>query len=125
MQRLPAEQTGWLAGARDPVVGAVLAVLHENPRHGWTLAELAREAGASRSVLARRFSQLIGETPVSYLRRWRLCLAAGRLATSRETILHIAADVGYQSEAAFNRAFRLEFGVPPARYRRRIQAGDP
>ncbi len=119
MRDLPPDQTGWLASARDPVVGAALAALHDRPQHGWTLNELAREAGASRSVMSRRFSQLTGEPPMSYLRRWRLQLAAGLLQNSDDTILRIASGVGYESEAAFNRAFKVEFGLPPAQYRRR------
>ena len=121
MQHLPAEQTGWLAAARDPMVGAVLALLHQNPARRWTLNDLAAEVGASRSVLTRRFFQLLDDTPANYLRRWRLSLAAERLRTSRDTILQIAFDVGYESEAAFIRAFKSEFTMPPAYYRRHIR----
>ncbi len=120
MDQLPPEQTGWLAGARDPVVGAVLALLHRKPCHQWTLEELAGEVGASRSVIAERFARFLGESPMTYLARWRMQLAARQLRTSRKTILQLASDVGYESEAAFNRAFKREFGLPPARYRRRL-----
>lgn len=118
MQNVPAGQMGWLAAARDPLVGAALALLHRRPGDPWTVDRLARAAGASRSVLTRRFAFLLQETPMGYLRRWRLHLAAGRLRTSHEAILHVAADVGYESESAFNRAFKAEFGLPPAQYRR-------
>jgi AraC-like DNA-binding protein len=120
MEQLPPEQTGWLAGARDPVVGAALALLHRKPSHAWTLAELAEDIGASRSVLADRFARFLGEPPLTYLARWRLQLAARRLQTTRDVILQIATDVGYESEAAFNRAFKREFGLPPAQYRRKL-----
>lgn len=118
MQHLPVEQTGWLAGARDPVVGAALTCLHRDPGRRWTAAALAAEVGASRSVLGARFARFLGEPPLSYLARWRLQLAAQRLERGDETVLAIATGVGYQSESAFNRAFKREFGLPPARYRR-------
>jgi AraC-like DNA-binding protein len=120
MEELPPEQTGWLAGARDPVVGAALASMHRQPRHPWTVAELAAEIGTSRSVLAERFDRFLGEPPLAYLARWRLQLAARKLQTTQQTVLNVAADVGYESEAAFNRAFKREFGLPPARYRRQL-----
>jgi AraC-like DNA-binding protein len=122
MQRLPPEQRGWLAGARDPVVGAVLALLHRQPSYPWSMAELAAKVGASRSVIAERFLLFLGDPPLTYLARWRLQLAAKLLQTTQKTVLHIAADVGYESEAAFNRAFKREFGLPPAQYRRKLAA---
>ena len=115
---LPEEETGWLAGARDPVVGKSLAILHSRVRHPWTIAELAREVGLSRSALVERFSRFLRVPPMTYLTRWRLQLAARALTTTPRGVAHIAADVGYESEAAFNRAFKREFRVPPARYRR-------
>jgi AraC-like DNA-binding protein len=120
MERMPPEQTGWLAGARDSVVGAALALLHRRPCHPWTVAELATEAGASRSVLAERFTRFLGEPPLSYLAHWRLRLAAKKLQTTRNTVLQVACEVGYESDAAFSRAFKREFGVPPAQYRREL-----
>jgi AraC-like DNA-binding protein len=120
MAELPPEQTGWLAGARDPLVGRALAVLHREPCHPWTLAELATELGSSRSVVTERFGHFLGETPMSYLARWRLQLAARLLQTTHQTIIQVAGDVGYESEAAFNRAFKREFGLPPAQYRRML-----
>jgi AraC-like DNA-binding protein len=118
MEQLPPEQTGWLAGARDPVVGAALALLHRTPQHPWTVAGLATEIGASRTVIAERFAHFLGEPPMTYLTRWRLQRAARLLQTTRQTILNVALDVGYESESAFNRAFKREFGLPPAQYRR-------
>jgi AraC-like DNA-binding protein len=120
MEQLPPEQIGWLAGARDPVVGTALALLHRKPSHPWTLAELAAGAGSSRAVVAKRFTRLLGEPPLTYLARWRLQLAARKLQTTQQPILQVASDVGYESEAAFNRAFKREFGVPPARYRKTL-----
>ena len=118
MQQLPPEQRGWLAGARDPVVGNVLALLHRAPSHPWTMAELAEKSGASRSLLAERFAQFLGEPPLTYLARWRLQLAARLLQTTQKPIVQVALEVGYESEAAFNRAFKREFALPPAKYRR-------
>jgi AraC-like DNA-binding protein len=118
MEQLPSEQTGWLAGARDPVVGAALAALHRKPSHRWTLEGLAAESAASRSVVAERFIRYLGEPPLTYLARWRLQLAVRMLQTTRKTVLQVAGEVGYESEAAFNRAFKREFGIPPGQFRK-------
>ncbi len=117
MNLLPPEQKGWLAGARDPEVGKALALLHRKPARPWTIAALANEAGVSRSVLAERFRKYLSETPIAYLTRWRLQLGAQMLKTTSSSVAQIAAEVGYESEPAFNRAFKREFGLPPARYR--------
>ncbi|HET9409883.1 MAG TPA: AraC family transcriptional regulator [Candidatus Sulfotelmatobacter sp.] len=114
---LPAEQTGWLASARDSEVGKTLALMHRKPAHPWTIASLAKEAGVSRSVLALRFRHYLNEPPMSYLTRWRLQLGAEMLASTSYSVAQIASEVGYESEAAFNRAFKREFETPPARFR--------
>jgi AraC-like DNA-binding protein len=114
---LPSEQTGWLAGARDPEVGKTLALMHRNPAHPWTIASLAKEAGVSRSVLAERFRHYLNEPPMAYLTRWRLQLGEQMLSSTSYSVAQIGAEVGYESEAAFNRAFKREFTVPPARFR--------
>ena len=114
---LPDEQRGWLAGARDPVVGKSLGLLHRRIAHPWTIADLADQVGISRSALVERFTRYLAEPPMTYLTRWRLQLAARSLETSPRGVAEIAADVGYESEAAFNRAFKREFGQPPGRYR--------
>src|SRR5246500_5365388 len=88
---LPAEQTGWLAGARDSEVGKTLALMHRNPARPWTLATLANEAGTSRSVLAERFRHYLNETPMAYLTRWRLQLGAQRLSSASYSVAQIAA----------------------------------
>lgn len=119
---LPAEAKGWLAGTRDAQVSAVLAMLHHDPSHPWTLQDLARAAGISRSILAERFQQHVGEGPIAYLTRWRLHLAAQSLSASSDGVAHIGAEVGYRSEAAFNRAFKREFGLTPARFRGRSKS---
>ncbi len=123
MLEMPPEQSGWLAGARDSVVGAALAAMHRRPSYGWTLVDLAGEAGASRSVLMQRFQRFLGEPPQTYLARWRMQLAARKLQTTNHSVLEVAAEVGYDSEAAFNRAFKREFHLPPALYRRTL-AGE-
>jgi AraC-like DNA-binding protein len=114
---LPAEQTGWLAGARDSEVGKTLALMHRNPAHPWTIASLAKEAGVSRSVLAERFRHYLNQPPMAYLTHWRLQLGAQMLASTSYSVAQIASEVGYESEAAFNRAFKRGFSVPPARFR--------
>jgi transcriptional regulator GlxA family with amidase domain len=114
---LPREQTGWLAGVRDPEVGKVLALLHRQPAHPWTIASLATEVGTSRSVLAERFRRYLSETPIAYLTRWRLQLGAQLLRSTSSGVAQVAAEVGYESEPSFNRAFKREFGLPPARFR--------
>jgi AraC-like DNA-binding protein len=114
---LPAAQKGWLAGVRDSEIGKTLALMHRSPAHPWTLASLAKEAGVSRSVLAERFRYYLNEPPMSYLTRWRLQLGAEMLGSTSHSVSQIAAEVGYESEAAFNRAFKREFAAPPARFR--------
>jgi len=119
---LPPSQTGWLAGARDPDVGNALALLHRQPADAWTIAGLARQVGVSRSVLAERFRHFLGVPPMAYLTRWRLQLGAQLLASSSHSVAQTAAEVGYESGAAFNRAFKREFGSPPARFRLKSKA---
>jgi AraC-like DNA-binding protein len=114
---LPPEQTGWLAGVRDSEVGKALALMHRRPAHPWTIAALANEVGISRSVLAERFRRYLSETPIAYLTRWRLQLGAQTLKSTSRSVAQIAAEFGYESEPAFNRAFKREFGLPPARFR--------
>jgi AraC-like DNA-binding protein len=115
---LPDQTTGWLAGARDVVVGKSLALLHRRAHHPWTIAELAAAVGVSRSALVARFTRYLSDPPMAYLTGWRLRLAAQALTSSPKGVADIAAAVGYESEAAFNRAFKRAFGLPPARYRR-------
>jgi AraC-like DNA-binding protein len=122
IELLPEQQIGWLAGARDPEVGKALAMMHRYPARPWTVAELAGEAGTSRSVLAERFRQYLGEPPMSYLTRWRLQLGAQMLSSSSYSVAQIASEVGYESEPAFNRAFKREFNLPPARFRTQAKA---
>jgi len=121
VETLPDQATGWLAGARDPIVGRSLALLHRRPEHPWTVAELATAAGVSRSALVERFTRFVMDPPMAYLTGWRLRLAAQSLASSSKGVADVAAAVGYESEASFNRAFKRAFGLPPARYRRRAK----
>ena len=121
---LPDHQTGWLAGARDPVVSKSLAMLHGRVDHPWTIAELADAVGVSRTALVDRFAKYLSEPPMTYLTRWRLQLAAQALTTTPRGVADIASEVGYESEAAFNRAFKRFFGTPPARYRREHRSVD-
>jgi AraC-like DNA-binding protein len=118
VENLPAEGKGWLAGVRDPQVGRALALLHGEPASTWTVDRLAREVALSRSALAERFAALVGETPIQYLMRWRLALAARMLRVGRDAVARVAERSGYESETAFIRAFKREFGMPPAAWRK-------
>jgi AraC-like DNA-binding protein len=122
---LPEQQTGWLAGTRDPIVGRSLRLLHSRVAHPWTIADLADKVGISRSALVERFTRYLSEPPMTYLTRWRLQLAARSLEKTSRGVAEIAADVGYESEAAFNRAFKREFGLPPGRYRSNHRTSTP
>ena len=119
LEALPPEQAGWLAGLRDPFVGKALSLMHAGPARDWTIEELAREAGLSRSVLAERFADLVGMPPMHYLAQWRMQIAAGLLSSGNANIATVAAETGYGSEAAFSRAFKKLVGVPPSAWRRR------
>jgi AraC-like DNA-binding protein len=115
---LPPEGKGWLAGVRDAQIGRVLALMHGEPGRVWTVDELAREVALSRSALAERFVALVGEPPMQYLTRWRLALAAQNLRSGGDAVARVAERSGYESESAFIRAFKREFGMPPAAWRR-------
>jgi len=117
-ENLPPEGKGWLAGVRDAQVGRALALMHREPGRAWTVDELARKVALSRSALARRFASLVGESPIHYLARWRLALAAQGLRAGTEAIARISEVSGYESEAAFSRAFRREFGLSPTAWRK-------
>ena len=120
LEALPAEQAGWLAGLRDPFIGRALSLMHGAPAQNWTIEELARQAGLSRSVLAERFTALVGIPPMQYLAQWRMQIAWGLLSAGRANIATVAAEIGYGSEAAFSRAFKKMVGVPPSDWRRRL-----
>jgi AraC-like DNA-binding protein len=118
VDELPHDSSGWLAGLRDRFVGRALALMHERPAHDWTMDDLGREAGISRSALHERFVQLIGQPPMQYLTNWRMQIASGLLRNTNATVASVALDAGYDSEAAFARAFKRCVGVPPATWRR-------
>jgi AraC-like DNA-binding protein len=116
-ETLPPDRKGWFAGLRDPAVGRALALLHARVAHPWTTEALAAEVNLSRSAFAERFTQLVGVPPISYLTDWRMQLAAARLRDTPRAIGQIAAELGYESEATFTRAFKRAMGVAPGRYR--------
>jgi AraC-like DNA-binding protein len=118
LDSLPADATGWLAGLRDRFVGKALALMHDSPDREWNLDDLAREVGLSRSALHERFVQCLGQAPMQYLANWRMQLGARLLRESNRNVAAIALDVGYDSEAAFSRAFKRMVGVPPAAWRK-------
>jgi AraC-like DNA-binding protein len=117
-ERLPESGTSWLAALRDRFVGRTLTLLHADPARDWTLEELGRSVGLSRSALHERFVALVGIAPMQYLAQWRMQAAARLLLESRATVATIALEVGYESEAAFARAFKRLLGKPPATWRR-------
>ena len=119
LESFKGEGTGWLAGLRDPMAGQALALLHSRPADPWSLERLAREIGVSRSSLAARFSALVGQPPMRYLARWRIQVACRLLRDDAAKVSAVALDVGYQSEAAFSRAFKAAVGTSPATWRRR------
>jgi AraC-like DNA-binding protein len=116
---LPPERSGWRAGVCDAIVGRALALLHSRMNHRWTTEALSQEVAMSRSAFAERFTRIMGEPPMRYLAQQRFQVAAQQLKESNDSIARIAFKVGYESEAAFNRAFKREFGVPPMSWRKR------
>ncbi len=118
VEQLPEQSTGWLAGLRDRFVGRALALLHDKPAADWTVEELSRQVGLSRSAFHERFVELIGQPPMQYLTQWRMQAASRLLRDTRASVASIALDVGYDSEAAFARAFKRAAGTPPAAWRR-------
>jgi len=114
--------TGWLAGVKDRHVGRVLELMHADPARGWTVTELARAAGISRSALTERFGRLVGQSPIDYLKVWRLHVASSLLRDGERKLSEVAEAVGYESEAAFSKAFRKTFGMPPGSWRRGNEA---
>jgi AraC-like DNA-binding protein len=120
---LPSENAGWLAGLRDPMVGKALTLIHDKPAHNWTIESLAKQVGLSRSVLAERFAELVGIPPMQYLAKWRMQIASELLSAGNTNIASIAARIGYESEAAFSRAFKKMIGVPPSAWRNRARPG--
>jgi AraC-like DNA-binding protein len=118
IEGLSEDSRGWLSGLRDAHVGATLRLMHARPAQSWTIDTLAREIGLSRSALAERFHHLVGMPPMHYLARWRLQVAGHLLEGNGISIAAVAAEVGYESEAAFNRAFKKLVGMPPGEWRR-------
>jgi AraC-like DNA-binding protein len=118
LETLPADRTGWLAGLRDPFVGRALTAFHRDPAHAWTIESLAKKVGLSRSALAERFTQFVGQPLMQYMTNWRMQLAANHLLSGMESMAVIANRVGYDSEAAFSRAFKKSVGAPPSRWRK-------
>jgi AraC-like DNA-binding protein len=118
VESLPDGQTGWLAGLHDPAVARALALMHDDVARDWSVEELGREAGLSRSALAERFTRVIGMAPMHYLAHWRMQVAAQRLKGTSASLAQVAIIVGYESEAAFSRAFKRTFGAAPATWRR-------
>jgi len=114
----PHDQGGWLGALRDPQIGAALALIHREPSRDWSVSTLAHEVAMSRSIFAAKFNSLVGAPPLTYLTRWRLWQAARLLAEEKLSVGETALRVGYESEAAFSKAFKRQFGQPPLAYRR-------
>jgi AraC-like DNA-binding protein len=122
LNALPEDATGWLAGLRDRFVGKALELMHESPDQAWSVDDLARKVGLSRSALHERFVTYLGQPPMQYLANWRIQLGSRLLRQSNRNVATIALEVGYESEAAFSRAFRRLVGTPPAAWRREQNA---
>jgi AraC-like DNA-binding protein len=118
LETLPVDRTDWLAGLREPFVGRALTALHRSPARAWTLESLAHEVGLSRSALAERFTEFVGQPPMQYLANWRMQLAANDLRSGTDSVATIADRVGYESEAAFSRAFKKAVGMSPSKWRK-------
>lgn len=126
--RLPVDARGWFSAVKDPLLRRAMHCVHADPARRWTVDALARAAGTSRTVLAERLKAVLGQTPIAYVTSWRIQLAADRLRNSSGNLAVIAADVGYESEAAFNRAFKRVTGITPGRWREgavSIDRGSP
>ena len=119
---LPPSAKGWFAALNDAIVGRAMQLLHRDPARRWTVDDLAHEAGSSRTVLAERFQAVLGQAPIEYVTSWRMQLAAERIRAGKDSLAAIAADVGYESEAAFNRAFKRVTGITPGRWRDSVPA---
>ena len=117
VESLPPQITGWLAGLRDPHLSKALALIHDQPARDWTIETLAKQSGLSRTVLAERFTKLVGIPPMHYLARWRMQIASELLSAGNSNVASIATKIGYESEAAFSRAFKKMIGVPPSAWR--------
>lgn len=121
--RAEAETPAWYRAQGDPVVGPALRLIHNNPAYPWTVAELARRTGASRAAFARRFTELVGEPPMTYVTGWRLALAADLLRDPDATVGSVARQVGYGTPFAFSAAFKRVRGVSPQEHRLVSAAG--
>jgi AraC-like DNA-binding protein len=122
LEKLPDDQCGWLAGLRDRYIGRVLSLMHEQPAKNWTLEQLSSGVGLSRSAFHERFVRFLGLTPIQYLSNWRMQIASRLLTQSNATIASVAFESGYDSEAAFSRAFKRLLGMPPSVWRRQREA---
>jgi transcriptional regulator GlxA family with amidase domain len=114
----PQSSGGWLGALRDPQIGAALSLMHREPDRAWSVDSLAQAVSMSRSPFAARFSALVGEPPLTYLTRWRMYLASSLLASERLNVGEVAARIGYQSDAAFSKAFKRHFGYAPLTVKR-------
>ena len=123
--RLPESSHGWFAALNDPVLRRAMAQVHDHPGRRWTVDDLARAAGTSRTVLAARFNEVLGQAPIEYVTNWRMQLAAERMRAGNDSLAAIASDVGYDSQAAFNRAFKRVTGVAPGRWRDGAKSARP
>jgi AraC-like DNA-binding protein len=119
LETLPADRTGWLAGLRDSFVGRALSAFHRDPTRDWTIESMAKTVGLSRSALAERFTQFVGQPLLQYMTNWRMQLAANHLLSGIESVAVIANRVGYESESAFSRAFKKSVGAPPSQWRKK------
>lgn len=121
IEKLSPQNDGWLAGLRDPTIGKALSLIHSRPSFNWTIEGLARQCGTSRTVMADRFMKFVGVPPMHYLAKWRMQVASEMLNRGNRNMATIAAEVGYESEAAFSRAFKKLIGVSPSMWRQGVR----
>jgi AraC-like DNA-binding protein len=120
LETLPPDRLDWLAGLRDPHIGRALTEMHRDPARDWTLEALAHRVAMSRSAFAEHFLKFVGTPPMQYLTKWRMQIAANQLVTTTDSVAVIANRIGYESEAAFSRAFKKVVGAPPSEWRKRL-----
>jgi AraC-like DNA-binding protein len=118
LETLPPDRLDWLAGLRDPQIGRALAEIHRDPARDWTLESLAHRVAMSRSAFAEHFMEFVGTPPMQYVTNWRMQIAANQLMSTTDSVVAIANRIGYQSEAAFSRAFKKLLGAPPSQWRK-------